>query len=530
MFASNLISAAAIALLGVSVAIAAPVITHTRSITSNQVHGLATQGDTLMMSTAAGLNTAILQGDSLPWHGLEIPSASQLGLISIGGNRAAVAVQLYKGATKGLEPLNPLHEIHFYDFSTNGSIFEQLPFSLLSYEEDTVFVNDQLHRGGSFWFACAEAGLLNWNPGSVQPTVFVPSLNKAAFAAEQFKGISDTLRTSNKALFRPIAVEILRDSTADSSLLVATPSALWRFSPKDTTWDSLATRMADSRRSFDAFVNIFVNNFTTPPTIFATIRTKGLAKDEAELFRYDTLQRSWHYVTGRNRIGTISFKTPQLCLPAADTLLYVSDGNALVLLDIGDTTSDTISTAYKSRMEAGGEEEVDNILGLDISDIALSPAPDGGSWNLWIATPEGLFYGLGENVSSTAALKLQRRQLAIKGGLKEVFAMPGILNDAQAATSSRPPEVLFSYNLSSAAQVTIEVFDYNMDLVRTVIRKQRREAGSERSSHISTVPGEDRWDGTNQDGRVVAPGVYYFKITTSTGERAFGKIVVALQR
>lgn len=530
MFASNLIRAGVVALLGLSAAIAAPAITSTRSITSNQVHGLATRGDTLMMSTAAGLNYAILQGDSLPWHGLEIPSASQLGLISIGESRAAVAVQLYASATKGLEPLNPLHEIHFYDFATNGSIFEQLPFTHLSYETDSVFVNDLLHRGGSFWFACAEAGLLQWNPGRVEPTVFVPSLNKKAFVAEQFKGVSDTALHLNKSLCRPIALELLRDSSGDTSLLVAAPAALWRFSPRDTTWDSLSTRMADSRRSFDGFVNVFVNNFTTPPTLFATIRSKGLAQGEAELFRYDTLQRSWHYVTGRNRIGTISFKTPLLCVPAADTLLYVSDGNAVVLLGIGDSTIDTISTAFKSRMEAGGEDAIDNILGLDITDIGVSPASDANSWNLWIATPEGLFYGLEESVSATAALSLQRRQLSIKGGLKEVFAMPGILNDAQFTSSARRPEVLFSYNLTKAAEVTIQVFDYNMDLVRTVIRKQRREAGADRSSHISTQPGEDRWDGTNQDGRIVAPGVYYFKITTSTGERAFGKIVVALQR
>ena len=43
----------------------------------------------------------------------------------------------------------------------------------------------------------------------------------------------------------------------------------------------------------------------------------------------------------------------------------------------------------------------------------------------------------------------------------------------------------------------------------------------------STVESEDNWDGTNARGRPVAPGVYYYKITTSTGERSFGKIVVA---
>jgi hypothetical protein len=67
-----------------------------------------------------------------------------------------------------------------------------------------------------------------------------------------------------------------------------------------------------------------------------------------------------------------------------------------------------------------------------------------------------------------------------------------------------------------------------MDLVKTIIRKKFRRAGDNGGQHgRSTVESEDWWDGRNSAGKMVAPGVYYYRISTDIGERAFGKIVVA---
>ena len=87
----------------------------------------------------------------------------------------------------------------------------------------------------------------------------------------------------------------------------------------------------------------------------------------------------------------------------------------------------------------------------------------------------------------------------------------------------------FIYNIKAdEADVTIRVYDYNMDHVKTVINKQRRYSGTNGGPlGRSTVESEDRWNGKNAQGRDCAPGIYYYKITTSSGERAFGKIVIA---
>jgi flagellar hook assembly protein FlgD len=81
--------------------------------------------------------------------------------------------------------------------------------------------------------------------------------------------------------------------------------------------------------------------------------------------------------------------------------------------------------------------------------------------------------------------------------------------------------------LAKASNVTIRIYDWNMDLVKTVISNKDRPAGNDQANGRSTNPTEDTWDGTTDSGRRVAVGVYYYKITAQSGERSFGKIIVA---
>lgn len=76
--------------------------------------------------------------------------------------------------------------------------------------------------------------------------------------------------------------------------------------------------------------------------------------------------------------------------------------------------------------------------------------------------------------------------------------------------------VKIRYSLQSDAVVTIKVYDFALDLVRT-IRSGRQPGGEELWEY---------WDGRNDQGAVVANGAYFYKIETDKGSVAFGKIVV----
>jgi hypothetical protein len=141
-----------------------------------------------------------------------------------------------------------------------------------------------------------------------------------------------------------------------------------------------------------------------------------------------------------------------------------------------------------------------------------------------IVTDIGLFYSNDEHYDETHAIPfhLVRRNVSLKSGLGKTYAFPGILNNNH-------PSTTFAYTLARDDRVTIDIFDYNMDPVVRIVENAPRQAGSKRTNGRSTQPQYDRWDGTinNNNGAAVAPGVYYYRIKTGKGNRAFGTIIVA---
>ena len=77
------------------------------------------------------------------------------------------------------------------------------------------------------------------------------------------------------------------------------------------------------------------------------------------------------------------------------------------------------------------------------------------------------------------------------------------------------------YRLAKDGKVTITVFNYAMEKVRTVVRDAPRRGGIARSEN----PAEDKWDGTDASGRYVSVGVYYILVESDKGERGFGKAI-----
>jgi len=84
--------------------------------------------------------------------------------------------------------------------------------------------------------------------------------------------------------------------------------------------------------------------------------------------------------------------------------------------------------------------------------------------------------------------------------------------------SSPGGRVSFIYRFEESGNITIEIFDFAMDLVATPVRDVYREGGETHSI--------DSWHMRNDRGRIVATGVYYFKVSNSSGEEEWGKILV----
>ena len=68
---------------------------------------------------------------------------------------------------------------------------------------------------------------------------------------------------------------------------------------------------------------------------------------------------------------------------------------------------------------------------------------------------------------------------------------------------------------SSPATVTIELFDFGMNRVRTLLRDAQRQG--ER---------DELWDGKNDSGGIVKNGVYFYRVVTNSDDPLWGKILV----
>ncbi len=81
-------------------------------------------------------------------------------------------------------------------------------------------------------------------------------------------------------------------------------------------------------------------------------------------------------------------------------------------------------------------------------------------------------------------------------------------------------QITFHYPMSKDGNVTIEVYDFAMNLVRRVIDSEWKIGGP------NAFYSSDKWDGKNGRGDLVAAGIYYFKISQSTGDVYWGKLAI----
>ena len=72
-------------------------------------------------------------------------------------------------------------------------------------------------------------------------------------------------------------------------------------------------------------------------------------------------------------------------------------------------------------------------------------------------------------------------------------------------------------SIGSSGYVTIRIMDFDMNLVKTVVKNAFR--GS-RNDNL------DEWDGRDENGNIVANGVYFYRIDIDSREPIYGKIMV----
>jgi hypothetical protein len=135
--------------------------------------------------------------------------------------------------------------------------------------------------------------------------------------------------------------------------------------------------------------------------------------------------------------------------------------------------------------------------------------------DLWIGTDDGT---IRLDVTTLTNAELFKPVLD-NAADDEVYSFPVPFRPGQGG------EVDFHFTVPQAGNVTLEIYDFAMNLVARPIDGVYYPAGTYHGTGASGLQGPT-WDGRNGDGEVVAVGMYYFKVEMPSVDPRWGKIAV----
>ncbi len=137
---------------------------------------------------------------------------------------------------------------------------------------------------------------------------------------------------------------------------------------------------------------------------------------------------------------------------------------------------------------------------------------DDGTYSIWIGS------------SGAGLIRLNESNGFWSGNWKVYLTKEKVASSSETYAFPNPfspdfESIKIVYSTSQTDNVTIRVFDFGMNLVKTVLQNAGRGMSDEQI--VS-------WDGRNEAGRIVPNGVYFYRIDIGSGTPLFGKIMVMM--
>jgi flagellar hook assembly protein FlgD len=132
---------------------------------------------------------------------------------------------------------------------------------------------------------------------------------------------------------------------------------------------------------------------------------------------------------------------------------------------------------------------------------------------VWVGTSDGIAHSLLTDLDDWAILRSFFQLADNADGDDLTFASPSPFSPYL------QQQLKFHYRLKNAGMVTITIYDFANNLVKTVVRDAQREADVQYDDI-------DVWDGINGAGDIVAAGVYFYHIESSGGDEMWGNFMV----
>ena len=238
------------------------------------------------------------------------------------------------------------------------------------------------------------------------------------------------------------------------------------------------------------FVNGIAYNYTTN-TVWASTRK---AEGETEFFGVSSSAdggMSWKTFLDEERTFNFAFK----------------NGDVIVAGETG---------AFRSSNQGATWIRPNNIVdrnsGVELSTnyfICAGTDEGNGYWDIWLGSADGLAR-LRETSFWQGEWKIYLASQALASE-KSTYCYPNPF-------SPKIDRLKIKYSTAGKdASVTIRIFDFGMNYVRTVLQN------APRNKTIGSPP--DYWDGRDDNGKILPNGVYIYRVDVNDEEPLFGKII-----
>lgn len=258
----------------------------------------------------------------------------------------------------------------------------------------------------------------------------------------------------------------------------------------------MSWKKVNHQNQANGIVGNFVTNIAYNPvdkSIWASCRAaEGQGEKMGVSYSYD-FGETWTTVLEGYKAHYIGFKGTDVFVPTTGKgMLRTSDGG-------------------KTWAEAGKITDSQTYVSANTLDYHVAGSlqrPD-FSYDIWLGSVRGL-------------TRLNETGNAWEGDWK-VFFETGKPQKSYAFPNPFRPKnsvVNIKYFLQKeSGEVTIRIFDFGMNLVRTVIQNTTRNNKGEKI---------DTWDGKDDYGKTVPNGVYFYRVDVDSDDPVFGKILVVL--
>ncbi len=134
--------------------------------------------------------------------------------------------------------------------------------------------------------------------------------------------------------------------------------------------------------------------------------------------------------------------------------------------------------------------------------------------NLWVGTGDGLALSIDNRQTWEIFRSFKSTSLSSE---PKTYAYPNPFSPLRHNVYGGDGHVRFQYHTTGSTAVTVTVYDFGMNLVKTVVENKPRPVFGDYA---------EVWDGRNELGEIVANGVYFYKIKLKGKSHFWGKVMV----